>query len=569
MSGVTAHYFLRTPGCAHERRATVPEEPLPDRPLDPAEGEPSPYSLPSAYGPAQSPRAYDELDHHDDNPAVTLHGRDAEIVPPTPAPPARSRAADPRRDARPPVAEPAVVATAGATVAAPAAGAAGAGATAAGAPAGPGQPAAPLSRRELREQRERKQAAAKQRGKGPKQQRSNRAKWTRRGIAIVIVLLLIPVAVSYVDYLNKPGSDTLSVRTVEWIRDNGGNGIVNTIERWWYTNNPPPTGGRPAAIGTQKTVVENTGKTATPPTYPQIQHLPPPTARVPTPATDVQANEGVWQPTGRLVSGQPAVYTTFVRPDAVHTSYLTGLMWLDTKLLKANYIVGTEQPGGGPNPWGSQIPPDQRDDAIAAFNSGFKMDSANGGAYLDGQEIVPLRGGAASLIINQDGSANVGQWGRDFNMSPDIKAVRQNLVLIVDNGQLNPGLKESDNSDFGATLGGNVYVWRSGVGVTADGALIYAGGPAMSIIALARTLQSAGAVRAMEMDINTDWVSAFTYAPNTTVPGNPIEGVKLLPNMTHDGSQYLQTNSRDFFAFTADAKLVTPTTTTTTTKPKR
>ena len=39
--------------------------------------------------------------------------------------------------------------------------------------------------------------------------------------------------------------------------------------------------------------------------------------------------------------------------------------------------------------------------------------------------------------------------------------------------------------------------------------------------------------------------------------------------MTHDGSQYLQPNSRDFFAFTADAKLVAPTTTTTTTKPKK
>jgi hypothetical protein len=243
-------------------------------------------------------------------------------------------------------------------------------------------------------------------------------------------------------------------------------------------------------------------------------------------------------------------------------------MWLDTRLLRANYVVGLEQPGGGPNPWGSQIPPDQIPNAIAAFNSGFKMDSANGGAYLDGQEIVPLRDGSASLIIKQDGSADVGVWGRDFAMSPDIKAVRQNLVLIVDNGQLNPEMREDDTTAFGATLGNNVYVWRSGVGVTADGALVYAGGPAMSIIALARTLQAAGAVRAMEMDINTDWVSAFTYQPNMTVPGNPIEGVKLLDNMTHDGSQYLQQSSRDFFAFMADPKVVVPTTTTTTTKPK-
>ncbi len=501
---------------------------MPDRPRDDEVGEPSSYSLPSAYGPTLPPRRYDDLDHDDETPAVTIHERATEIG----ADPLPTAAAAPELE---PVAA---------------------------------EPARPLSRREIREQRELEEAAAK-RGKSPKKQRSSRSKWIRRGIAIAVVLLLIPVGIDYVDYLNRPGSDTISVRTVEWIRDNGGNGIVNTIERWWYINNPPPTGGKPDAITTQKTVVDNADQsnpTAT--TLPAIQHLPPPTARVATPATDVQENEGVWQPTGRLVSGLPAVYTTYVRPDAVHTSYYTGLMWLDTKLLRANYVVGLEQPGGGPNPWGSQIPPDQRDVAIAAFNSGFKMDSANGGAYLDGQEIVPLRGGSASFIINQDGSANVGMWGRDFNMSPDIKAVRQNLVLLVDNGQLNPELREDDTTAFGATLGNNVYVWRSGVGVTADGAILYAGGPAMSVLALARTLQAAGAVRAMEMDINTDWVSAFTYVPNTTVPGNPIEGVKLLDGMTHDGSQYLQPNSRDFFAFTADGKPVVPTTTTTT-KPKK
>jgi Phosphodiester glycosidase len=499
---------------------------LPDRPPDASEGEPSSYSLPSEYGPAQSPRRYDALDHHDDEPAVTVHDRDAEIRPST---------AEVVREVE------------------------------------PAPPTAPLSRREIREQREREEAAAKH-GKSPKKQRSTRAKWIRRGIAIAVVLLLIPVAIDYVDYLNKPGSDTVSVRTVEWIRDNGGNGIVNTIERWWYTNNPPPTGGKPGEIQTQKTVVETTGKAQTSVTYPQIQHLAPPTARVATPAPDVQENEGVWQPTGRLVAGQPAVYTTYLRPDATHTSYYVGVMWLDTKLLRANYVVGTEQPGGGPNPWGSQIPDSERDNAIAAFNSGFKMDSANGGAYLDGQEIVPLRDGSATMIIRQDGSSDVGVWGRDFTMSPDIKAVRQNLVLIVDNGQLNPEMREDDTTAFGATLGNDVYVWRSGVGVTADGALVYAGGYPMSIIALARTLQAAGAVRAMEMDINTDWVSAFTYQPNATVEGNPIEGVKLLSGMTHDGGQYLAPNvsSRDFFAFTADAKVVVPTTTTTTTttKPK-
>ncbi|MDQ1433026.1 MAG: hypothetical protein QOF40_3628 [Actinomycetota bacterium] len=518
---------------------------MPDRTPEPAEGERQRYALPDQYGPARPPRRndnhYEALDGQP--PAVTVHPADA----PPPAGPAAADAA---------------------VVTAPTAAV-----SAAGPPSTRAEATQAMSRREIREQREQEQAAAKSSGKpiSKKKTRSTRAKWIRRGIAIAVVILLIPVAVSYVDYIQRPGSDTISVKTVEWIRDHGGNGIVNTIERWWYTNNPPPVGGKPHAIRVPSTVVgpTTTKPNAVVPSYPKIQHLNPPTGRVPTPATSVEPNEGVWQPTGRLVLGQPAVYTTYVRPDAVHTSYYTGLMWLDTKLLRANYVVGLEQPGGGANPWGSQIPPEQRDTAIAAFNSGFKMDSANGGAYLDGQEIVPLRNDAASLVINQDGSANVGLWGRDFTMSPTIKAVRQNLVLMVDNGQLNPTMQENDTSQWGATLGNNVNVWRSGVGVTADGALLYAGGPAMSIIALARTLQSAGAVRAMEMDINTDWVSAFTYQPqDPNVPGSPIIGVKLLDNMSHGGDQYLQQNSRDFFAFTADAKVEVPVTTTTTPKKK-
>jgi hypothetical protein len=305
-----------------------------------------------------------------------------------------------------------------------------------------------------------------------------------------------------------------------------------------------------AALGAARPADDPT-TTTTRTTSPGAQHLAPPTNRVPSPAGDVQEQEGVWQPTGRLVDGRSPVYTTFVRPDAIHTSYSTGLMWLDTTLLDTNYVVGLDQPGGGPNPWGSEIPPAEQASAIAAFNAGMKMDAAQGGAYLDGQEIVPLRPGAASLVIHQDGSASIGAWGRDFAMSSDVKAVRQNLALIVDDGHVNPNLAPDDTTAFGVTLGNNVYVWRSGVGVTADGALVYAGGPALSIVSLARTLQAAGAVRAMALDLNTDWVSAYTYRTNASVTGASIEGVKLLDNMAHDGNWYLQPNGHDFFAFTA------------------
>jgi hypothetical protein len=493
---------------------------LPDRTSQPAEGERQRYTLPNEYGPARPPRSDDE---YESTPSVIIRGRDepvtatpAESVPDEPAPP-------------------------------------------------------PKSRREIREQ-----ARTKSNGRKPRSTRSTRStrsKWIRRGVAVAIVVLLVPVAVSYVHAVQRPGTDTVGVRTVEWIRDHGGNGVVNTIERWWYTNNPPPTGGRPAGIKVQDTVGNAVQRTTAPVTIPKLQRLPPPTARVATPAPSVEPNEGVWQPTGRLVLGQPAVYTTYVRPDALHTAYYTGLMWLDTKLLRANYVVGLQEPGGGPNPWNSQVPDSERPNLVAAFNSGFKMASARGGAYLDGTEIKPLVQNSASLVIFNDGSATVGAWGRDVTMGPTVKAVRQNLELIVDGGQLNPALQENDTNAFGATLGNNVYVWRSGVGVTAGGALVYAGGPAMSIPSLARTLQAAGAVRAMELDINTDWVSAYTYGPSDPNAFNsPTIGIKLLDNMSRSGDRYLQPGERDFFAFSGDPKpevAVTTTTTPTTTTTKK
>jgi hypothetical protein len=76
-------------------------------------------------------------------------------------------------------------------------------------------------------------------------QRSRRSKIIRRSVAIVLAVLLIPVLWSYAHYLTAPGTDPWTARSVEWIRDHGGGGIVNGVEHWWYSNHPPPVGGKP------------------------------------------------------------------------------------------------------------------------------------------------------------------------------------------------------------------------------------------------------------------------------------------------------------------------------------
>jgi hypothetical protein len=51
-------------------------------------------------------------------------------------------------------------------------------------------------------------------------------------------------------------------------------------------------------------------------------------------------------------------------------------------------------------------------------------------------------------------------------------------------------------------VGNAVQVWRTGVGIDARGNLIYAAADGQTVETLARILQRAGAVRAMQFDIN-------------------------------------------------------------------
>jgi hypothetical protein len=186
---------------------------------------------------------------------------------------------------------------------------------------------------------------------------------------------------------------------------------------------------------------------------------------------------------------------------------------------------------------------------VAAFNSGFLMRDSNGGYYTEGKTIVPLRQGAASFVIDRDGTVTIGAWGRDVSMTPNVVAVRQNVSLLVDGGQPVPGLDANDTTKWGFTLGNQVYVWRSGIGETASGALVYVAGPYLNITDLAAVLVRAGAVRAMELDINTDWVDFATYAPPTpTGAASPANGTDLLSNMVGTPGRYFEPWwSRDFF----------------------
>jgi hypothetical protein len=383
-----------------------------------------------------------------------------------------------------------------------------------------------------------------------RERRSARRRLLRRRIGAVILVgvvgFMIWLGISLGSATDPALGSSLSARMAEWARSNGGASAVNWIENEWYSHHQPPKGGRPPAGSIRPPKPAPTVVRAGP------AHLPPPAPVVP-PASPRIPGEGQWSPAGRPVDGIPAVYETTLRPDPVHTSYVVGAAWMDTKLLKATLYSGSIIPGGGPFTHTAPVSNGAAGSLVAAFNAGFLMAAANGGYYTDGKTIIPLQTGAASFVVYANGSATVGAWGTDVSMNPSVVSVRQNLDLLVNGGQPAAGLDAADTTRWGATLGGAVYVWRSGVGVTADGALVYVGGPGLNITDLADLLVRAGAVRAMELDINTDWVNFSTYHPGTPLgPATPSNGSELLPGMVGSPGRYFESWwARDFFTMSS------------------
>jgi hypothetical protein len=381
---------------------------------------------------------------------------------------------------------------------------------------------------------------------------SRRGRTVRRALLVLLVVVAIPTGWSYGRAMAKPSTDALSVRSVEWLRDHGGSGLVASTERFWYTHHAPPKGGVPSVKTLPIFPPGSIGMSPLP-----IHH----TCAAPTPARLLVSSpipgEGQWQPGTRTVDGSAPLYTTFMRPDNVHTSLVTGVAWLDTACVKLELWSGNSEPGG--SGWTLQAPiaPAVRPQLIAAFNSGFKLSDSRGGYYAEGRMVRPLVDGKASMVFHRDGRLTVAQWGRDATLTPDVVAVRQNLLLLVDGGMIEPGLDQDSLARWGFTPGNKTLVWRSGVGIDGAGHIIYAAGNGLSVSSLANVLAAAGAVRAMELDINSTWTHFYSFHDDPTVPGG-ASGTKLVPDMLGAADKYFHPSSRDFVAVFARRKALPP-----------
>jgi Phosphodiester glycosidase len=350
----------------------------------------------------------------------------------------------------------------------------------------------------------------------------------RRIVVLTALILLLELVVSFWSALTRPSNVSFGVRAVEWLRDNGAAGVVSDIESIYYSLNAPATGGPPL----KRLPRVGAGSLAR-----VARDAPAPISPVITPTLP---GEGQWHGSGPLIAGAAPVQVTSFRPDPNYPQLVAGVAWIEHSQTRLALYPGRyEPPNGGNQP--AEVPLALRSRLLATFNSGFKLEDSGGGFYSQGRLYAPMKDRQATLIGYNDGAVDVQTWTGGADPGPGIAFARQNLPLIVENGRLNPAL--SNGSLWGTTVGNAVRVWRSGVGIDARGNLIYAAADIQTAQSLAQILRRAGAVRAMELDINYAWTTFSFYRTFNT--GEPT---KLLPGMNRPATRYLAPDDRDFFA---------------------
>jgi hypothetical protein len=361
----------------------------------------------------------------------------------------------------------------------------------------------------------------------------------RRGVAVVLVVVLSPAVYSYATTMLKPSSLPLWPRSVEWLRAHHGNWLVDETEHYYYSWNAPKKGGpqllRLPSVGAGHTPGASVGSTvgrsargSSPPAIAPVFPHPLP-------------GEGAWNWTGELVNGRPPVLISTFRTEVAYPRIVAYVAWFDHRRTALSFYPGRYEPPRAPVRGPIQVPFGQRWRLLATFNGGFIYADGRNGSSIGGLMYEPLKRGLATLIAYRDGRVDIRSWEGGTVAGRQVAFARQSLPLIVDKGELSPAL--SDSSLWGATLGNAVRVWRTGAGIDRHGNLIYAAADDQTVSTLAEILRRAGAVRAMQLDIKPEWPTLITYTHR-----GGLEPTKVVPNYQQPATRYLVPDDRDFFA---------------------
>jgi len=225
------------------------------------------------------------------------------------------------------------------------------------------------------------------------------------------------------------------------------------------------------------------------------------------------------------------------------------LMRFDQGFVHLNLHAGSSDGGVGGWTYGDHITPREIHLLIAGVNGGFKLTYRDVGFSSGGRVAVALKAGLASIVTYTDGTTDIGAWRAGVpSAGKTVFSVLQNQRLLVDRGVAPASVSDCMIACWGETIGSRTAVARAGLGITASGQLVWAAGEELLPTNLARALIAAGAVRAIELDINPDWVAGYLYVHHR---GGPSP-VPVVPGQLGIAGKLLEPYSRDFLAIVAN-----------------
>lgn len=223
------------------------------------------------------------------------------------------------------------------------------------------------------------------------------------------------------------------------------------------------------------------------------------------------------------------------------------LLEFNQRLVGLRLHSGTIDAGAAGWRYGPSIAGQERHLVVSAFNGGFKLVTGAGGFESYGRVGFPLRAGLGSVVTYSDGFTDIGAWRADVPApGQHVVSVRQNLQLLIDAGRSSGNV--GCQLCWGPTLGGVPDPARSALGITSDGNLVWAGGEHLTVSALANALLAAHVMRAIELDINPEWVAAYLYGHRG---GRGLAAVPIVPGQPGVPGQFLAPYGRDFFTVVA------------------
>ncbi len=261
---------------------------------------------------------------------------------------------------------------------------------------------------------------------------------------------------------------------------------------------------------------------------------------------DKLRGEGVWKIMKLTAFPNKGVMAyTFVRPDPNRPYSIVTIAQIDMSQMNLGIVAGIKEPGGqAGNPGPGKVPTElvNSNKLVAAFDGGFQYKDGRYGMMVNGKTYLPLQNNLGTVVGYKNGVLKIFNY-RGQNLGNNVAFIRQNCPILVEDGQ--SGVMDINNKRlWGRTPSTSIYTWRTGLGLTKNGNLLFAVGNSLTPKTLANALLLAGAQNAVQLDINPNWVRFNIFSP---IGMGKYDSKPLTHDLKNGATSFLNGYSKDFF----------------------